>query len=134
MATRVIKEISGKFSWATLAPSLRKAQAREAIASRMALAPFWDCLATRLTINVIPGWCVSTRPGISRFRVRCFASPRNDDPNKEDPPHAIPQPRPQRPEDFADLPRHHDVRRADRRGDVDADRGAGTRGRRQLHR
>src|SRR5437588_13088520 len=27
---------------------------------------------------VIPGWCVSTRPGISRFRVRCFASPRND--------------------------------------------------------
>src|SRR5450756_2450499 len=24
------------------------------------------------------GWCVSTRPGISRFRVRCFASPRND--------------------------------------------------------
>src|SRR5947199_7321216 len=31
---------------------------------------------------VIPGWCVSTRPGISRFRVRCFASPRNDDPNE----------------------------------------------------
>ena len=29
--------------------------------------------------SVIPGWCVSTRPGISRFRVRCFASPRNDD-------------------------------------------------------
>src|SRR5258708_6363758 len=28
--------------------------------------------------HVIPGWCVSTRPGISRFRVRCFASPRND--------------------------------------------------------
>src|SRR5262249_31751950 len=27
---------------------------------------------------VIPGSCVSTRPGISRFRVRCFASPRND--------------------------------------------------------
>jgi hypothetical protein len=27
---------------------------------------------------VIPGWCVSTRPGISRFRIRCFASPRND--------------------------------------------------------
>src|SRR6202022_2707135 len=27
---------------------------------------------------VIPGWCVSTRPGISRFRARCFASPRND--------------------------------------------------------
>jgi hypothetical protein len=27
---------------------------------------------------VIPGWCLSTRPGISRFRVRCFASPRND--------------------------------------------------------
>ncbi len=27
---------------------------------------------------VIPGWRVSTRPGISRFRVRCFASPRND--------------------------------------------------------
>src|SRR6202790_1799734 len=27
---------------------------------------------------VIPGWCVSTRPGISRFRVRCCASPRND--------------------------------------------------------
>jgi hypothetical protein len=29
-------------------------------------------------IAVIPGWCVSTRPGISRFGVRCFASPRND--------------------------------------------------------
>ena len=28
--------------------------------------------------SAIPGWCVSTRPGISRFRVRCFASPRND--------------------------------------------------------
>jgi hypothetical protein len=28
--------------------------------------------------SVIPGWCVSTRPGISRFRVRCFAPPRND--------------------------------------------------------
>jgi hypothetical protein len=28
--------------------------------------------------TVIPGWCVSTRPGISRFRVRCCASPRND--------------------------------------------------------
>jgi hypothetical protein len=28
---------------------------------------------------VIPGWCASTRPGISRFRARCFASPRNDD-------------------------------------------------------
>src|SRR6266436_8569966 len=35
---------------------------------------------------VIPGWCVSTRPGISRFSdvqlhigVRCFASPRNDE-------------------------------------------------------
>src|ERR1700734_371931 len=27
---------------------------------------------------VIPGWCVSTRPGISRFRVRYFVSPRND--------------------------------------------------------
>jgi hypothetical protein len=34
---------------------------------------------------VIPGWCESTRPGISRFSdvqlhivVRCFASPRND--------------------------------------------------------
>src|SRR3954467_11811821 len=27
---------------------------------------------------VIPRWCASTRPGISRFRVRCFASPRND--------------------------------------------------------
>src|SRR5205823_8622962 len=36
-------------------------------------------------ITVIPGWCASTRPGISRFSgaqlrtiVRCFASPRND--------------------------------------------------------
>src|SRR5258708_22870820 len=29
--------------------------------------------------SVIPGWRVSTRPGISRFRVRCFASPRNDE-------------------------------------------------------
>src|SRR5438445_7830401 len=27
---------------------------------------------------VIPGWRASARPGISRFRVRCFASPRND--------------------------------------------------------
>src|SRR5689334_10205979 len=32
-----------------------------------------------LPFNVIPGWCVSTRPGISSFRVRCFASPRNDE-------------------------------------------------------
>src|SRR5215217_5762235 len=38
-----------------------------------------------LTAAVIPGWCFSTRPGISRFSdaqlrivVRCFASPRND--------------------------------------------------------
>jgi hypothetical protein len=29
--------------------------------------------------TVIPGWCVCTIPGISRFRVRCFASPRNDE-------------------------------------------------------
>ena len=42
--------------------------------------------------------------------------------------------RPQRPEGFADLPRHHDVRRADRRGDVVADHRQGTRGRHQLHR
>ena len=28
--------------------------------------------------SVIPGWRVSARPGISRFRVRCFASPRID--------------------------------------------------------
>ena len=28
--------------------------------------------------TVIPGWSEGTRPGISRFRVRCFASPRND--------------------------------------------------------
>ena len=29
--------------------------------------------------TVIPGWCASDHaPGISRFRVRCFASPRND--------------------------------------------------------
>src|ERR1700682_5202806 len=28
--------------------------------------------------DVLPGWWLSTRPGISRFRVRCFASPRND--------------------------------------------------------
>ena len=27
--------------------------------------------------TVIPGWCASTRPGISRFQVRC--SPRNDE-------------------------------------------------------
>src|ERR1700682_6427450 len=33
---------------------------------------------------VIPGWCPGTRPGISRFQVRCFASPRNDEPS---PPH-----------------------------------------------
>jgi hypothetical protein len=40
---------------------------------------------TRELSPVIPGWCVSTRPGISRFSdvqlyivVRCFASPRND--------------------------------------------------------
>src|ERR1700722_7086470 len=35
--------------------------------------------ATKQSIPpVIPGWCVGTRPGISRFRVRFFASPRND--------------------------------------------------------
>ncbi len=29
--------------------------------------------------SVIPGWCAKqSMPGISRFRVRCFASPRND--------------------------------------------------------
>src|SRR5260221_14795459 len=28
---------------------------------------------------VIPGWCGRTRPGISRFRVRCVASPPNDE-------------------------------------------------------
>jgi len=33
---------------------------------------------TELFFAVIPGWRVSARPGISRFRVRCFASPRND--------------------------------------------------------
>jgi hypothetical protein len=39
----------------------------------------------KTAVIVIPGWCVSTRPGISRFSdvqlhivVRCFASPRND--------------------------------------------------------
>src|SRR5207253_2699715 len=47
---------------------------------------------------------------------------------------ALSSTRPQRPENFADLPGHHDVRRTDRRGDVDADRGEGARGRRQLHR
>ena len=30
-------------------------------------------------LGVIPGRSVRTGPGISRFRVRCFASPRNDD-------------------------------------------------------
>jgi hypothetical protein len=35
--------------------------------------------ATNQLPSVIPGWCASTRPGISRFRVRCFASPRNDE-------------------------------------------------------
>src|SRR6187549_1084121 len=34
----------------------------------------------RILAAVIPGWCASTRPGISRFRVRCYASPRNDEP------------------------------------------------------
>ena len=34
--------------------------------------------ATLNSDSVIPGWRVSARPGISRFRVRCFASPRND--------------------------------------------------------
>jgi hypothetical protein len=36
-------------------------------------------------LPVIPGWCASARPGISRFSdvqlhivVRCLASPRND--------------------------------------------------------
>src|ERR1700694_4379516 len=39
----------------------------------------WTAEALRgLSCVVIPGWCVGTRPGISRFRVRCFASPRND--------------------------------------------------------
>ena len=43
-------------------------------------------IARMRTNAVIPGWCVSTdlrcaiaHRGISRFRVRCFASPRNDD-------------------------------------------------------
>ena len=35
---------------------------------------------------------------------------------------ALSQARPQRPEGLADLPGHHDVRRTNRRGDVDADR------------
>ena len=34
--------------------------------------------ATLNSDSVIPGWRVSARPGISRFRVRRFASPRND--------------------------------------------------------
>src|SRR6266700_7188786 len=38
---------------------------------------------------------------------------------------ALSSTRPQRPENFADLPGHHDVRRTDRRGDVDAGRGEG---------
>src|SRR5437879_243324 len=40
----------------------------------------------RMSEQVIPGWCATTRPGISRFSgaqlrtiVRCCASPRNDD-------------------------------------------------------
>src|SRR4029077_9819550 len=32
---------------------------------------------------VIPGWCVSTRPGTSRFRIRCCASLRNDRADEE---------------------------------------------------
>src|SRR6266536_2473623 len=47
---------------------------------------------------VIPGWCVSTRPGISRFSdvqlhilVRCFTSPRNDSSKRADGKIAQPQ-------------------------------------------
>src|SRR5579863_4855820 len=32
--------------------------------------------ASSVVVVVIPGWCLSTRPGISRFRARGFASPR----------------------------------------------------------
>src|ERR1700742_3300903 len=47
---------------------------------------------------------------------------------------AIPPARPQRPEGFADLPGHHDVRRPDRRGDLGAHHREGARGRNQFHR
>src|SRR4029077_3092658 len=39
--------------------------------------PF-SCFHNRHNPTVIPGWCVSTRSGISRFRVRPFEAPRND--------------------------------------------------------
>src|ERR1700737_1463236 len=32
--------------------------------------------ARKQSDSVIPGWCVSSRPGISRFRVRCGACRR----------------------------------------------------------
>src|SRR5205823_13521734 len=56
---------------------------RAATASSISKAADFFCLVatpTRLMTpyNVIPGWCVSTRPGISRFRVRVFDAPRND--------------------------------------------------------
>src|ERR1700721_4776137 len=44
------------------------------------LRPSWRDSIDLVLFNsiVIPGWCASTRPGISRFRARCCASPRND--------------------------------------------------------
>ena len=63
------------------------------------------------TLSVIPR--SKTNPE-SRIRVPLTRA-RNDGPIfAKDKPHAIPIPRPQRPEDFADLPRHHDVRRSGR--------------------
>jgi hypothetical protein len=46
---------------------------------RAQLGRFSAASAPACVFFVIPGWCVSTRPGISGFRVRRFASPRNDE-------------------------------------------------------
>ena len=56
-----------------LAPSLRKAQAREAIASRMALAPFWDCSLPSLRGAARPPWLEER--GRQRRGMDCFAEP-----------------------------------------------------------
>src|ERR1700722_19922428 len=44
------------------------------------LRPSWQYSIDWVLFNsiVIPGWCASASPGISRFRARCCASPRND--------------------------------------------------------
>ena len=45
------------------------------------------CAASITNGPVIPGHASSREPGISRFRVRCFASPRNDSQRQFSPSH-----------------------------------------------